>query len=382
MHKRFFALFIAIFCSFSFIHAEGKDNPEVIFTTVESVNSISDFGDIILNISTSDIINAGYDYADIVNISINGETAALPLIAGFKQMETGCASLVAAASGVVTLSMLLCLFAEQFDIADYYEKEDGNIEWIPCSSNVFPIKIEISLKEKQGYAAMYKIYNLPVRTTFDPDTETEEEFANFRNITTTGIKPGILYRGASPVDNKYGRIKICNSLLKKYGIKTVINLANSYADAQEFEGFDESYYKTLDVSYRKITTLDIQKIGETLSKAFRKIIYGNPPFYFHCQEGIDRTGIFAALLEGLCGASDKELLDDNMLTYKNYYNVVPGTPEYEQLCGHLQRMIQLLGQEHPEADGDLRILSVHILKDVGLSNAEIDALKHKLAGTD
>ena len=43
----------------------------------------------------------------------------------------------------------------------------------------------------------------------------------------------------------------------------------------------------------------------------------------HCIEGKDRTGYVCALLEGLCGATYKEIVADYLVTYSNYYDVTP-----------------------------------------------------------
>ena len=51
------------------------------------------------------------------------------------------------------------------------------------------------------------------------------------------------------------------------------------------------------------------------------------------MEGKDRTGYVCALLEGLCGASYEEIVDDYLITYNNYFHLNPGnSPE---LCNTL-----------------------------------------------
>lgn len=58
------------------------------------------------------------------------------------------------------------------------------------------------------------------------DYESDEQFSNFRLLEVGKIKP-IIYRGASPVNNEYNRVQITDTLLKKYNIKYIINLADS-----------------------------------------------------------------------------------------------------------------------------------------------------------
>ena len=45
------------------------------------------------------------------------------------------------------------------------------------------------------------------------------------------------------------------------------------------------------------------------------------PYIVHCMEGKDRTGYVCALLEGLCGATYEEMVNDYLITYVNYYKV-------------------------------------------------------------
>lgn len=41
------------------------------------------------------------------------------------------------------------------------------------------------------------------------------------------------------------------------------------------------------------------------------------------MEGKDRTGYVCALLEGLCGATFDEIIDDYLITCSNFYNIDP-----------------------------------------------------------
>ena len=47
------------------------------------------------------------------------------------------------------------------------------------------------------------------------------------------------------------------------------------------------------------------------------------PYVVHYTEGKDRTGYVCALLEGLCGATYQEMVNDYLKTYENYYFVTP-----------------------------------------------------------
>ena len=51
------------------------------------------------------------------------------------------------------------------------------------------------------------------------------------------------------------------------------------------------------------------------------------------MEGKDRTGYVCALLEGLCGASYNEIVEDYLITYDNYYRINPA--KNPDLCNTL-----------------------------------------------
>ena len=61
--------------------------------------------------------------------------------------------------------------------------------------------------------------------------------------------------------------------------------------------------------------------AKTLSDAFVVMTKHEGPCLIHCVEGKDRTGFVCALLLALAGASPREIVDDYMITYANYYGV-------------------------------------------------------------
>ncbi|MBQ0080418.1 MAG: tyrosine-protein phosphatase, partial [Alistipes sp.] len=367
---------------FLFLGCENDDNqksiPKEIQDTIEDVSAITDFGDINLNITTEQLLQGGYAYADVLNIGLNGKCYDIPLVKSFKQIETGCAAVVARDDGGVCLAMLLNYFAEKHDIAKSKKTQDGKTIWTPLSESTFPLTICISMKERGGYAEMYKLYNLPFETSFEKSGKTKEEFCNFREVRTSNISSKVLYRGASPIDNTYCRRDLSDELISKYGIRTIINMANTQSEAKAFEKFATSHYSTLNVGYFKITTLDMDKIQNELLGSFLHIINGEAPDYIHCQEGIDRTGILVALLEGIMGADGQEILEDNMITYKNYYNVEKNTPTYEQLSSHIFKMISMLYDRKVTINDNLPQVCEEIVLRIGLSQTEITALRSKL----
>ena len=86
--------------------------------------------------------------------------------------------------------------------------------------------IKFSFKEAKAYLSEYLLRQLK-RTNERSDYASDSIFANFRSVVTTGIKPGVLYRGSSPINNEIGRAAYSNALAEAVGVKTVLNLADN-----------------------------------------------------------------------------------------------------------------------------------------------------------
>jgi hypothetical protein len=73
--------------------------------------------------------------------------------------------------------------------------------------------------------------------------------------------------------------------------------------------------------------------NKRLIAALKELPSRPAPYIVHCMEGKDRTGYVCALLEGLCGATYEEIVDDYLITYNNFFHLNPGnSPE---LCNTL-----------------------------------------------
>ena len=57
---------------------------------------------------------------------------------------------------------------------------------------------------------------------------SDEVFANFRNVKVGNIKDGILYRGASSIDNSMGRAKYVDKLISEVGVNFDVDLTEEF----------------------------------------------------------------------------------------------------------------------------------------------------------
>ena len=164
------------------------------------------------------------------------------------------------------------------------------------------------------------------------DFPSDAAFANFRSVTGGNIRPDVLYRGASPVDNEYKRAGYVEAFMRSHGIDFDLDLSDNAKEVDAFiaaafeDGVDTSYFVSLWDTGR-VALLDLsasypsKTFAEKLVAGLRLMCEADGPAYVHCIEGTDRTGFVCILLEALCGATYDEMIADYMITFDNYYGI-------------------------------------------------------------
>ena len=220
------------------------------------------------------------------------------------------------------------------------------------------------------------------RNRSDYPTLTDEEFANFRMIQTSGIAEGKLFRSSSPISTWGNRNIIADSAIKNAGVKTIINLTDSDVGMKKHEGYEGSYYST-----QKVIGLNLSM--KYKSKDFRKSLahgihfmaVNEPPYLIHCSLGKDRAGFVCAVIESLAGASWPEIERDYMRSFYNYFGILPGSKEYDFVVRNeiLRFLSENFGAENLLAV-NLSDYAEKYLRGIGVSQADIDTLRRKLGG--
>ena len=320
-----------------------------------------------------------FEIGDIVTVAINGyDTLEMPVaesssdvpIAGF---------LVAAIKG----SDQLVLTAHNAKLASV----------LGITAENAPIEVSVSMKEKGGYLLGLDI----MRNTQYMDTYTEsypdlsvEEFANFREVHTTGMGEHKLYRSSSPIYLYLGRNYYADSLAQAAGVATIVNLADSENGAYSYKGFDVSYYSTQNAIYLAMPTEFFSTpFKEGLVKGFRYMIEHESPYLVHCTYGMDRTGFTIAVLEALMGASAEEIQADYAKTFSNYFTVVDGKQvalNNQQIdffkaviLRNLKAVYHAEGIDVPDTEPiDWAAATEKYLGKLGMTPEEISALKEQL----
>lgn len=367
----FSMLLVAVMMVFSLnITAKAANSyTDVLGTVVE----VQKYGNITMDIKPKALYDAGYKLGDVLKVTVGDNVLKIPFCTSYSDVDTG--------SVVVRddqANNLLVIAINMGNFSTKYNAKVGN-------------KVSFSLSEKEGYLSEYQLHQLK-RTNLRSDYATDSIFANFRSITTTGIKTGVLYRSSSPVNNELARATYSDALAKTVGVKAVLNLADSDEEMKGYfvsKDFHSDYYKSLyDAGKVKGLNMGVNIAEEDFSKklaeGLRFLSKNDGPYIIHCTEGKDRAGFVSAILESLMGAKLDEVVADYMTTYENYYKVKKGSEQYTSIANN--NIIASLTTIVCECKKGTDISGVNLaesaesyLKRCGMTSNEITALKTKLS---
>jgi hypothetical protein len=371
----------------------SDDEEQVLISTTvkKDGDDMLKFGHLNLDVP-ADTFLASFELGDVVTVMIDGfDTLDAPVVSDYDDVAPGEFLLrVKAGKPHLTFAINFGQVAVSLGIAE--SAPEGSENAYKLKDVKFPIKVVIAMKEAGGFKENlemleYQNYGLVMENY--PDLSVAD-FANFREISTTGMGKGVLFRSSSPIDPVDGRNTYADSLAKAAKVATFINLTDTEAGAEAYEGFDESYYATQKVVYLSLPASFTTKLfREGLVKGLRFMLENDAPYLVHCQMGKDRAGFVSAVLEALMGASSKEVKKDYVKTYDNYYNVVDGKQQRltESQLDWFQALIvrnmkMAYGDAGVDIDDfekvDLAKATEQYLEKLGLSKKEIAALKDRL----
>lgn len=358
--------------------AEDSTEAEPISITT-TVYDITKHGNIVLYMYGSDLFDKGFEHGDVVEIAVAEKTWDVPLCTNYSDVDNGGVVLRAtAATDGVVLAINMGDFATSAGIAAKSAIDgDPGYRWDYLIDE--PVEITITMKEKGGYLAEWLIRQL-VRTNERSDYAhlSDEAFANFRVIDTTGMGEGKIYRSSSPINPWLGRNTHADKAAQSAGILTIVNLADP---SNTYEGTEGSYYSTCNVKYVNLgTDFLFESTLNGIAEGMRHIINNDGPYLIHCNEGKDRAGFVSALLECLMGATMDEVIEDYMETYYNYYGVEKGSENYDAIVNN--NLIKVLNTTFRVDDvytADLVAeAEEYLINEAGLTADEVAALKAQL----
>ena len=323
-----------------------------------------------------DLNAAGIECGDTVELRFLDTSVVVPVVRNYSEVSAG-EHLICLKDDFVELSINMQDFASSH-FADKTTAPDGSAVWAFKEGIQGPVMFCLTLREKGGAKDLFHLSYTDERS--DYASLSDEEFANFRMVTTTGMGKGTLYRTASPVDPKFKRNSYGDAAIRRAGVATIMNLSDTREEVESFPGYADSYYATTDyIALKMGMSATAEDFKVKLAQGLRFFAEHEGPYAFHCLEGKDRTGIVAELLECFMGASFEEVRDDYMVTFYNYFGVKPGTPEYDTIVNNnlVKILGQILGTEDLE-HADLAGLTEAYFRSIGLTDAEMDALRANL----
>lgn len=316
---------------------------------IGTVAGISRLGGIMPSFSVEEFLAAGFEYGDLVTIYLgNDGIFTVPFVTNYT--DAGCLGLVLVDYRASHRGLVLALSNDTL----------SNI--LSCNKGE---KFTVCLREKGGYLADYKEYG----TIYSDNREeyaSDEEFANFRMIETTGLAKGMFYRSSNPFNNKRNKARRATAerLCAAAGIKAELDFGDDEEDIREVlqkaelaNSYCAQLYKQKKVALLRLTGGALAGEGmRKVAEALRFILANEGPFLIHCDEGKDRAGFVCMLLEALAGASIEDIRRDYMQTFCNYYHLKTGSEKYLRIQKmNVDRLLYIIAHPHKIA----QILSMH-----------------------
>ena len=356
--KKILPALLLLLCLSLSVFSAAAESPPQAFTF--SISRDPDFGSAVMDTSIDDFNALGFACGDSIDISFrNGTTLKdVPYYNGY-YVKTG--------------DPLICAYPGYSNVIIGYNNGDSLWDAIGCKEGD---TVTLAVAQPGKYIDIQNSLNL-VYSNDRADYPDDITFANFRFISGGRIRPGVLYRGASPVDNTDNRAEVVDRLLKEHGIRYVIDLADTAQRLEEHAQASNSEYFMALFHDGRVAALGLNAayrsdhFRKTLVSGLQGLFEHEGPYYVHCLEGKDRTGFVCLLLEALCGASRDELVSDYMKTYENYYGVLRDSVKYTSIVEiKFDDMYDWLAALGAGPEEGARIY----LTESGMTGQEIDAL--------
>lgn len=352
------------------------------------------YGNVYTDCTAENFVNElGFTWGDMVTVKFLDQELTLPVVPDYSYVDSGNPAIIlkktdqGLPTGYAALAINMGNFGETYGLGIKKTDDNGNWSWEAAEGVTYPVEVRFTLAEKEGYMAEYLLHELTRTNNREDYTHlSDEAFANFREVTTTGIKDNTLYRTSSPINPELGRNTYADAALKNVCVTVIMNLADDETTAKSYEGFDDSYYSKQKVIYLNLgVDFSSSDFKTGLAKGLRFFAENKGVYAVHCTEGKDRAGFVNALLQCLTGASYDEVITDYMQTYINYYGVEKDSEKYNAIAKSniiksLETAFELDGQNITLATANLAKEAEEYMKFIGLTSQEIDQLKANLCG--
>ena len=350
--------------------------------TYVSASHINKFGNIYTDLKKQELYDAGFELGDILTMSFPGQEVEAPHVTSYSDVTSLSTGIFALDDyETITLAINMGDFASYYGIAEK-KNENDEVVWTLKDGADDPVEIVFTMKEKGGYLDEYMILQLKFTNERDDYKHlSDEEFANFRNIATSGMGNNALYRSSMAIDDVYQRTKYADSAARKHHIAFIIILSEDEANLQNLPGYKETYFASVNHLAKNIN-LDVKSEENRKDTAeFMRCFANNKgPFLVQCLQGKDRTGILCAILECLMGASYDEIITDYMQTFYNWYGVTKEDKAYPIITQmNIINTLKTIFETDDLKNIDMKEKAEEYLLGIGLSEKEIEDIRANLS---
>lgn len=330
---------------------------KIIFTSKIVAIKTSPFEDLRISSSVHDFKAAGFQYGDLVEYCFNDEDGGehrhtVPFVSNclISGLNQGCICDYEKSGKAISI----CLgFTKDYDDLDMNDKR------------LIGADIVFTIHQKNGWREINDKLSVGAKNTYESVGRNKYTYVNMRdikrvstNIFNSGITSNTIYRTSSPYDSLYNNKRysvadscvgdIINSSTDHYKKTILVSLNHDNADLQDFynlrrnDGTAPNFCKLMNStvgSQRHVIGVNVGdnffsvKNKERIAKLFKDLInaieelnYEGYTIIFCDTEGSIRTGIVIFLLEALLDSSHrvdlKTLINDYMLSFANYYNII------------------------------------------------------------
>lgn len=360
------------------IHLNVSEEDRTITT---KVNALSDYGDLVLDITSADLTDIGCQIGDKILVTANGIRYNATYVIGY--------------TGIGCMDSFVC---------ENNHPHDGHLVFGIFSGKVTErtgcVVGDTLHLERNGVDPNFpKLQKYMKGLDNDRSAFSDEHYCNFRLIESTGMKKGLFYRSVSPFKSDNERSEVTAELYERYGIGYVVSMGDRVDNVDSCrETYGDSYYpvRLYDAgnAFVDVLSSSLVSVPSDVRKAMLAITESEGKVVINCNLGKDRTGVIVAMLQSLAGSSYEEIRAEYMKSFVFLYGIEVGSEEYDTLC-HLmfdQLFYTLANPGIVEQAGnvdwsvlddyrfDMRGLTLKFLKEMaGMSDKEIEDLVDKVS---
>ena len=313
-------IILAVFVSlFSGIISCTKDTDAEVDPILEGkISYYNEFGAAMLDFTEADMTEAGFTLGDVITITVDSREIEMPYYDGFytRNGEFLCVAYPTYPS--------ICFTANNTGLPEELTGLEGH-------------PVIVKMKEKGGSLDVQTALSMKYTNIREDYSDiSDAEYANARAVTAGNIASGVLHRSSSPFCNDINRAGYVSKYLEDATVATVLNLADTEEKMLTYDmpPYSRSLWEEGNVILCPLKAdPTAEDYNKRLIEALKELPTRPAPYVVHCMEGKDRTGYVCALLEGLCGASYDEIVEDYLVTYDNFYRINPA--KHPELCNTL-----------------------------------------------